>query len=208
MCTDQLRTNAFQYSYGSTNRRGSEELRNEGHPGRPYRHETGAVIRSILQENSNASLRTIAETLSISLGMARTHLLQIGDTLKTLPWVLHALIYELKQGRLTKFLELPPKLRTHTIIGGISSRHESFFYDEDVRNRTETARDENMPEVENRTIPFRKTCSLFYGISTSSMLLQFFLLKPHSARHGSLIEIWSSWFRNSPWLGGVQGQEN
>jgi hypothetical protein len=35
-------------------RRGNEEIRNEGRPGRLYRHETDAVIRPILQENPNA----------------------------------------------------------------------------------------------------------------------------------------------------------
>jgi hypothetical protein len=34
-------------------RRDNEEVRNEGHPGRPYPHETDAVTRSILQEDPN-----------------------------------------------------------------------------------------------------------------------------------------------------------
>jgi transposase len=47
-------------------RRGKEELRNEQGPRRPNGDETDAAIRSILQEDSNASLGTIAETLSTS----------------------------------------------------------------------------------------------------------------------------------------------
>jgi hypothetical protein len=46
----------------------------EGRPGRPYQHEADVAIRSVLQENPNASLRTIAETLlnmSITRGWLR-----------------------------------------------------------------------------------------------------------------------------------------
>jgi hypothetical protein len=46
--------------------RGKEELRNEGRPLRPYRYETDAALRSILRDDPNASLRTIAGMLSIS----------------------------------------------------------------------------------------------------------------------------------------------
>jgi predicted transcriptional regulator len=63
--------------------RGSEELRNEGRPGRPYQNETDA-IQSILQEDPNASLRTVAETLSFSPQTVRMHMLWKGYTLKTL----------------------------------------------------------------------------------------------------------------------------
>jgi DNA-binding NarL/FixJ family response regulator len=61
----------------------SEELRNEGCPGRTYQNETDA-IRSILQEDPNASLKTIAETLSFSPQTVRTHMSRTGYTLKTL----------------------------------------------------------------------------------------------------------------------------
>jgi hypothetical protein len=44
-------------------RRGNEEFRNEGRPRRPFRHETDAAIPSILQEDPNASLRMMAESL-------------------------------------------------------------------------------------------------------------------------------------------------
>jgi hypothetical protein len=46
-------------------RRGNEELRSEGRPGRPYRCETDAALGSILRDDPNASLRTRADTLSI-----------------------------------------------------------------------------------------------------------------------------------------------
>jgi hypothetical protein len=62
---------------------GNKELRNEGGPGRPYRRETDTPILSILQEDRNASLRTIAETLSISPETVRTHMSLLGDTRKT-----------------------------------------------------------------------------------------------------------------------------
>jgi hypothetical protein len=65
-------------------RRGNEELRNEGHLERPYRYETDAVIRSILQEDPNISLRTIAQTLWISPEMIRTHMSRISHTLNAL----------------------------------------------------------------------------------------------------------------------------
>jgi hypothetical protein len=75
-------------------RRGNEELRNEGRPGRPYRHETNAAIQSILQEDPNPSLRTIAETLSILPETVRIQMSRIGHTLKTLRWIPHALACE------------------------------------------------------------------------------------------------------------------
>jgi hypothetical protein len=58
-------------------------LRNEERPGRRDRHETDAAIRSILQEDPNASLRNIAEALPISPEAVRTHLSRISYTLKT-----------------------------------------------------------------------------------------------------------------------------
>jgi hypothetical protein len=63
-------------------RDGNEKLQNEGSPGRPYQDETDAAIRSILQQNQNALLTTIAETLSISPEIVRTDMSRIGYTLK------------------------------------------------------------------------------------------------------------------------------
>jgi hypothetical protein len=62
-------------------RRGNKELRDEGRPERPDRDERDAALRSILRDDSNASLRTRVDTLSISPETVRTHLSRIGDTL-------------------------------------------------------------------------------------------------------------------------------
>jgi hypothetical protein len=80
-------------------RRGNEELRNKGRPGRLYRYETYATLPSILRDDPNVSLRTIADTLSISPEMVRVRMSRIGDTLKSLRWIPHALTSELKQVR-------------------------------------------------------------------------------------------------------------
>jgi hypothetical protein len=75
--------------YGSIFRRindvrsGNKELCNEGRPRRPYGCEKGVAIPSILQDEPNASLRTIAETLSISPETFRTHMSRVGYTLKS-----------------------------------------------------------------------------------------------------------------------------
>jgi hypothetical protein len=37
-------------------RRGNKDLRKEGRPGRPYRYETDAPLRSILRDDPNGSL--------------------------------------------------------------------------------------------------------------------------------------------------------
>jgi hypothetical protein len=80
-------------------RRGNEELRNEGRPGRPDRYEADTSFRSILRDDPNASLRTIAETLTLFLEMVRIHMSRIGHTLKSLRWIPQALTSELKQIR-------------------------------------------------------------------------------------------------------------
>jgi hypothetical protein len=54
---------ASVFRWANEIRCGSEELRNEGRPGRPYRYKTDAALRSILRDDPNASLRTIADTL-------------------------------------------------------------------------------------------------------------------------------------------------
>jgi hypothetical protein len=46
-----------------------------------------AARPSILQENPNASVRTIAETLSISPETLRTDMSRIGDILRALMWI-------------------------------------------------------------------------------------------------------------------------
>jgi hypothetical protein len=72
-------------------RRVNEELRHEGRPGRPYPYEIDAVIGIILQEGSNGSVRTIAETLLIWSETRRRHMSPVGFTLKTLRWIPHTL---------------------------------------------------------------------------------------------------------------------
>jgi hypothetical protein len=94
-------------------RRGNEELRNEGRFGRPYRSETDASLRSILRDDPNASLRIIADTLSISPETVHTHMSRIGYTPTSLRWTPHTLTSELKQVRFDLCLELFPKLRAH-----------------------------------------------------------------------------------------------
>jgi hypothetical protein len=106
-------------------RRGKGELRKKGRPKRPcrhkYRHETDAAIQLILQQDLNASLRTIAETLSISPETVRTDMSQRGHPLKALHRIPQALTCELKQVCLSTCLQLLSKLRARTTTGGISS---------------------------------------------------------------------------------------
>jgi hypothetical protein len=59
-------------------RRDNEELRNEGHLGRPYCSETDAALRSIPRDDLNASFRTTADMLSIFPETVRTHVSRIG----------------------------------------------------------------------------------------------------------------------------------
>jgi transposase len=77
-------------------RRGNEELRNERRPGKPYRYKTDAALRSILRDDPNASLRIIADRLSISLEMVRTHMSRIGYTPESVRWISRARTSELK----------------------------------------------------------------------------------------------------------------
>jgi hypothetical protein len=63
-------------------RRGNEERRNEGGPGRPDRYETDAALRSILQDDPNASLLAITDTLAISPEMVRTRMSRIVYALR------------------------------------------------------------------------------------------------------------------------------
>jgi hypothetical protein len=77
-------------------RRGSEELRNEGYPGTSHCYKTDAAFGSILRDDPNVSLRTIAGTLSISPEAVRTRMSRIDDTLKSLWRIPHALTSELK----------------------------------------------------------------------------------------------------------------
>jgi hypothetical protein len=109
-------------------RRGNEVLRNERRPGIPDRYETDAALRSVLRDDPNASLRTIADTLSISPEMVRAHMSGIGYTVKSLRWIPHALTSELKQIRFNLCLKLLPKLHAcahdnwrHLVTGDESS---------------------------------------------------------------------------------------
>jgi fructose-1,6-bisphosphatase/sedoheptulose 1,7-bisphosphatase-like protein len=79
----------------------------------PHQHETDAVIRLISQGDLNASLRTIAETLSISPEVVRTLMSWTGSAPKTLLWISQALTCELKQIGSSMLLQLFPKLRAH-----------------------------------------------------------------------------------------------
>jgi hypothetical protein len=90
---------------------GNEELQNERHPGKPYRSETDAALRSILRDDPNDSLRTIADTLSTSPETVRIHMSRIGYILKSLRWIPQALTSELNQVRFDLCLQLLPKLR-------------------------------------------------------------------------------------------------
>jgi hypothetical protein len=94
-------------------RRGNERFRNEGRLGRPYRYETDAALRSILRDDPNASLRTMADTLSIPPETVRTDMSRIGYTLKFARWIPHALTTELKQVRFDLCFQLLPKLPAH-----------------------------------------------------------------------------------------------
>jgi hypothetical protein len=74
--------------------RGNEEFGNEGRPGRPYRDEMDAALRSILRDDPNAPMQTMAETLSISRETVRIHMSPIGYTMKSLRWIPRALTSE------------------------------------------------------------------------------------------------------------------
>jgi hypothetical protein len=139
--------------------RGNEDLQNEGHSGRSCQHEIDAAIQSIRQDESNASLRAIGDTLSISLETVRIHMARIGYPLKALRWIPHILKSELKQARLTMCMQLLPKLRAHAHnnLHSLVTGDESWFYREYVRDRIWTTRDENPPERTNRTIASRKS---------------------------------------------------
>jgi hypothetical protein len=139
-------------------RRGNEELRNQGRLGRPRRYETDATLRSILRDDPNALLRTIADTSSISMKTVRTHISRVGCTLKSLQWIPHALTNDLKQVRFNLCLQLLPKLRAHAHDNWrhLVTENESWFDYEYVRDRIWTARNENTSEVENRALAFTK----------------------------------------------------
>jgi hypothetical protein len=92
---------------------GDEELRDEGRPGRPYRYEMDVALCSILSDDPNASLRTIADTVSISPETVRTHMSRIGYTLKPLWWIPQALTSKLKQVHFNLYSRLLPMLRAH-----------------------------------------------------------------------------------------------
>jgi hypothetical protein len=150
--------------------RGNEELRKEGRPGKRHRQETHAAIRSILQDDPNASLRAIAETLSISPDTIRTHVRRMGYTLTNLHWIAHALIYELKQVHLTMCVQLLPKARAHADDNSLHlvMGDKSLFYDDYIRDRIWAARDENTPEVQKSMLT----------VSGNSHRFQFVIMLP------------------------------
>jgi hypothetical protein len=144
----------FSARWISEVRRGNKELRNERRPGRPHRHKTNAAIGSILEEDSNASLRTMEETLLISPETVHTYLSRICCAMQAIPWITHARACELKQFHLSIYLQLFSKLpgHAHNHWRHLVMRDKSQFYYEYVRNRIWTARDENAPEVADRTM--------------------------------------------------------
>jgi hypothetical protein len=71
------------------------------------------VSWSIREENLDALLKTIAETLSISPETVRTHMLRRRDTFKSVLWIPQVLGCELEYVRLTMCLALLPKLHKH-----------------------------------------------------------------------------------------------
>jgi histone-lysine N-methyltransferase SETMAR len=88
---------------------------------------------------------------------------RISLPLKYLRHIPHGLTSELKQVRFDLRLQLFLKLRAHAHDNW---RHpvtgdESWFYYECLRDRIWTARDENTPEVENKTIASTKTILTF-----------------------------------------------
>jgi nucleoside-diphosphate-sugar epimerase len=141
-------------------RRGNEELRNEGRPGRPPRHEVDASIRSILQDNPNASLSTIANASQTCPETVRNHMSRIGHVLKCLHWIPQALRSELKQVRKNVCLRMLPKLRAYARNGwhNIVTGDESWFYHEYVRERIWTAMDDNAPKWHTGRSHPRKAC--------------------------------------------------
>jgi hypothetical protein len=138
---------------------GNGELRNEGRPGKPYRHEIDA-IRSILQELPNASLRPDAKILSILPETVRMHMSRIGYTRKTLRWIPHSLICEPKQVCLKCVCSYIPN-SAHNELQHLVTRQESRFYSEYVRDWICTARDENTFEVENGTAALENSAGRF-----------------------------------------------
>jgi hypothetical protein len=141
-------------------RHGKEELRDEGRPESPCRYEVDAAIGPIPQDEPNAWLWTIGESLLISPERVRTHMARIGDTHKALRWIPHTLTSELKRIRVTMWIQLLPKRRTHAHNNWdrFVTRDESWFHYESVRDRIWTATDENTPVMANRTIASRKAC--------------------------------------------------
>jgi hypothetical protein len=142
-------------------RPGNEELRNEGRPRRPHYYETDAALRSVVRDDPNASLRTIADMLSVSSETICIHMSRIGHALNSLRWIPHPLTSELKQICFDLSLELLPKLRAHAHAHDnwrhLGTGDQSWFYYEYVRDRIWITPGENTPEVENRIAASTKT---------------------------------------------------
>jgi hypothetical protein len=90
---------------------------------------------------------------------AHTYMSRMGYTLKTLCWIPHALTCGLKHVCLTMYLQLRPKLHApwHDNWRHLATGDGRWFYSEYARGRLLTARDENMPEAENKTTAPRKS---------------------------------------------------
>jgi hypothetical protein len=100
MCTARMGTvgcRALVFQWIQEVRRGNEELRNEGRPGRSCRDEVDAAMRLILQDEPTVSLRTMAETLAISPETVRPYVARIRETLKAFGWSPHTMISELRR---------------------------------------------------------------------------------------------------------------
>jgi hypothetical protein len=121
---DQLCTVAIQHSDGSAKfAAATKNSEKRDTSERTYRPETDVVIWSTLQEDPNASLRTIAETMLMSPETDCTHVPRMGCTPKILLWISHALTCELKQV-CPQYVcsSFTNSGHRRTIIGGLLSR--------------------------------------------------------------------------------------
>jgi hypothetical protein len=140
MRTAQLRTVAFQYLNGSAKFAAAARNSQTKDPGRPDRHETDAAISSIPQEDPNALLGTITETISTSPAY-------VADRLRNEDFTLDSPRADLEAdtGSFTISTQLLPKLcpHAHNDWRHLATGDESWFYYEYVRDRIWTARDQN-----------------------------------------------------------------
>jgi hypothetical protein len=140
-------------------RRGNEEPQHEGRPGRQYRYEPDAALCSILQRWSECLIANHGWHVSNLPGDCSHS--YVADWLYSEIFTVDSPCADrsAKTGLFRFGLTIAPKLGAHAHN---NSRHlvtgdESWFYYKYVRDRIETARDENMPEAENGTIASTKT---------------------------------------------------